>query len=110
MCRRRRAHRRDRHARCRPPYAQVVSLGSMCAGTASPGGSDARTRHHVLGAAEVYEQVASDTPQAGLQVEHRLQQELGAVRARLRVAKGRQRILPRVEAVQGHDLRTPGST
>lgn len=67
---------------------------------------DKRTRHDVLGAAQVDDQIAANTPEAGLQVEHSLQEELGAEGSGLGVPKGRQLVLPRVKAVQWHNLHT----
>ena len=64
------------------------------------------TRHNIFRAAQVDDQVAADAPQAGLQVEHGLQEELGAEGSGLGVPEGRQLVLPRVKAVQRHNLHT----
>lgn len=64
------------------------------------------TRHDILRAAHVDDQVAANAPQAGLQVKNGLQEELSAEGSGLWVPEGRQLVLPRVKAVQRHNLHT----
>lgn len=84
-----------------PSYLRPCKITHVMALQSEPGTA---TLDGVLWAAHVDEQVAADTAQAPLEVQHRLEQELRAHRARLGVAPGRRAELAGVKAVQGHHL------